>query len=186
MRHVVLVCVTVTILLVASGSYRSEAEETEHHSLVKAQPTAVSASSAPDPLLPTSPTATLILKADLTAQRLTVMIGGEIKHVWPISSGRRGYATPRGTFHPKWTARMWYSRQYDRSPMPHSVFFNRGVAFHGTRDTGFLGRPASHGCVRLAPANAAQLYALVHQHGYARTSVVVEGSPNYGLPTVVA
>jgi hypothetical protein len=184
MRQVVFAGASVAILLVAGGSYASKAEESDQHALAHA--TAASASSVPDPLVPTAPPVTLILKTDLAAQRLTVVIGGEIKHVWPISSGRPGYATPRGTFQPQWTARMWYSRQYDRSPMPHAVFFSRGVAFHGTHYTGFLGRPASHGCVRLAPANAAQLYALVHQHGYASTRVVVEGSPNYGPSTVAA
>ena len=69
--------------------------------------------------------------------------------------------------------------------MPHSVFFSRGVAFHGTNETGRLGTPASHGCVRLSPSHAAQLYALVHKHGLVQTQVVVHGSPRYA-PSVVA
>jgi hypothetical protein len=59
--------------------------------------------------------------------------------------------------------------------MPHSVFFNGGVAVHGTYSTGLLGRPASHGCVRLAPGNAARFYKLVGQHGLARTRIIVHG-----------
>ncbi len=125
------------------------------------------------PLLPV----TLLLKADLAAQRLTVVEGDKVKFVWPISSGRAGYRTSTGTFRPQWTAKMWYSRQYEWSPMPHAVFFNRGTAFHATGAVGMLGRPASHGCIRLAPANAAQLYALVHRHGLYQTKIVVHGSP---------
>jgi hypothetical protein len=118
---------------------------------------------------------TLVLKADLARQRLTVIEHGEVEHVWAISSGRAGYATKTGTFRPQWASRMHYSRQYDLAPMPHAVFFNRGAAFHGTHAVRSLGRPASHGCIRLAPRNAAQLYRLVHRHGFYQTKVVVHG-----------
>jgi lipoprotein-anchoring transpeptidase ErfK/SrfK len=124
-----------------------------------------------------------VLNTDLGAQRLTVIEKGKAKYVWPISSGRRGYPTPTGTFRPQWAARMWYSRQYEYSPMPHAVFFHRGTAFHGTGAVGLLGQPASHGCVRLAPGHAAVLFKLVHKHGYAHTKVVVHrGSRRRQLP----
>lgn len=126
---------------------------------------------------PLPPPITLTLKVDLAAQRVTVMERGEVKGVWPISSGRAGYATQTGTFQPQWASKMWYSRQWDMAPMPHAVFFNGGTAFHATQAVGSLGRPASHGCVRLSPANAAKLYALVHRHGMNSTKVVVYGSP---------
>jgi hypothetical protein len=118
---------------------------------------------------------TLVLTADLKAQLLTVEANGEVIYAWPISSGRAGYATKTGTFRPLWTSRMHYSRQYDMSPMPHAVFFNKGAAFHATREVRYLGRPASHGCIRLAPSNAARLYGLVHQHGLYQTRVIVHG-----------
>jgi hypothetical protein len=123
------------------------------------------------------PPITLTLKVDLSAQRVTVLERGKVKHTWVISSGREGYATQTGTFQPQWAAKMWYSRQWDMAPMPHAVFFNKGTAFHATNATGALGRPASGGCIRLAPGNAAALYALVHRHGYASTKVVVHGTP---------
>lgn len=126
--------------------------------------------------------ATLVLKTDLAAQRLHVIENGREKYVWPVSSGRREFATPRGTYHVTWTAKNWFSRQYDDAPMPHSVFFNGGIAFHGTYSARLLGRPVSHGCVRLAPGNAAILYKMVHRHGYAQTKVVVYGTPRYGEP----
>jgi hypothetical protein len=128
------------------------------------------------------PSVTLNLKVDLAAQRVTVIDRGKVRHVWPISSGRRGFATPTGKFVPQWTALLHHSTQYDDAPMPHSVFFTGGVAFHGTTDTANLGRPASHGCVRLAPSHAAQLYALVHRHGLPKTRVTVHGVP-YGQAT---
>jgi len=126
----------------------------------------------PRPMQPT-----VVARIDLSAQRLSVRINGEPVHSWAISSGREGYPTPRGVFRPQWAARMWYSRKYDNAPMPHSVFFNGGIAVHATSATGLLGRPASHGCVRLAPAHAAQFYALVHKHGFRNVRIEVIGTP---------
>jgi lipoprotein-anchoring transpeptidase ErfK/SrfK len=45
--------------------------------------------------------------------------------------------------------------------MPHSIFFYGGFAVHGSNAVRTLGRPVSHGCIRLAPGNAATLYSLV-------------------------
>lgn len=120
---------------------------------------------------------TLRLDVDLASQRLTITERGAVKSVWAISSGRAGTPTKTGTFRPQWASRMWYSRQYDMAPMPHAVFFNGGIAFHATQATHLLGRPASHGCVRLAPQNARALFAMIHAHGYAHTEIVVAGQP---------
>jgi tetratricopeptide (TPR) repeat protein len=127
---------------------------------------------------------TLVLKTDLGAQRLTVVENEVVVHVWPISSGTRGYSTPTGTFQPKSAHRMWYSRQYDWTPMPYAIFFVRGVAFHGTTAVSRLGRSASHGCIRLATGNAAQLYGLVQKHTFAKTQIIVFGKAIHGSPTV--
>jgi lipoprotein-anchoring transpeptidase ErfK/SrfK len=80
---------------------------------------------------------------------------------WPVSTARRGYYTPTGTFHPYSLQPMHYSKKYDNAPMPHSIFFSGGYAIHATPHVGNLGRPASHGCVRLSPGNAATLYGIV-------------------------
>jgi lipoprotein-anchoring transpeptidase ErfK/SrfK len=57
--------------------------------------------------------------------------------------------------------------------MPYAVFYHRGYAVHATYDTKRLGRPASHGCVRLAPENAAKFFALVQQAGNKNTRIVI-------------
>ena len=82
-------------------------------------------------------------------------------------------ATPAGTFHPHMLARRWFSSKYDNSPMPHSIFFDGGIAIHGTYESAYLGRPVSHGCVRLLPANATELFGLVQQEGMDATTIVV-------------
>src|SRR6185369_7603646 len=72
--------------------------------------------------------------------------------------------------------KIWYSKQWDNAPMPHAVFFTKeGHAIHGTYEVKRLGKPASHGCVRLSPQNAATLYALVEKSGLENTQVVLAG-----------
>jgi lipoprotein-anchoring transpeptidase ErfK/SrfK len=98
-------------------------------------------------------------------QRMHVSVNGRPMYSWPVSTARRGYRTPAGNYRVRHMARMHYSRLYNMSPMPYSMFFRGGYAIHGTYATGRLGRPASHGCVRLAPGNARALYGLVQRHG---------------------
>ena len=111
---------------------------------------------------------------------------GTVKYTWPISSARAGYRTPTGTFKPTWMSKMWYSRQYDMAPMPNAVFFSGGVAIHATQATGMLGVPASHGCVRLAPKNAATFYSLVSRHGKDLTRIAVSGTPRANAPAMAS
>ena len=113
---------------------------------------------------------------DLTHQRMSVT-SSTGSYVWPISSARSGFSTPRGSYAPTSLQRMHYSRKYHMSPMPYSIFFRGGYAIHGTYATGALGSPASHGCVRLAPGNAAALYAMVQREG---ASISISGSPPGG------
>jgi lipoprotein-anchoring transpeptidase ErfK/SrfK len=138
---------------------------------------------APTP--PAPPVITLVAKVDLTTQRVTVLEHGKAKFTWSISSGARGYNTPTGNFQPGWMAKIWFSKQYDNAPMPHAVFFKDGAAMHATQAIGSLGRPASHGCVRLAPANAATFYSLVARHGLKQTRIQVFGTPRHA-PEAVA
>ena len=111
----------------------------------------------------------VVVRIDKSSQRMAVRVDGMMRFSWPVSTGRRGYGTPSGVFQPTMMARRWYSRRYYNSPMPHSIFFHHGFAIHGTYDLARLGGPASHGCVRLHPSNAATLFALVaRQRGNTR------------------
>jgi lipoprotein-anchoring transpeptidase ErfK/SrfK len=117
------------------------------------------------------PTAIEIVISKAT-QQMAVYVDGELRHTFVVSTGRAGHATPTGSFPVLWTTRMAYAPKYDNAPMPHSIFFTRaGHAIHGTGHLGQLGRPASHGCVRLMPEAAELLYALVRRAGR-RTATV--------------
>lgn len=120
------------------------------------------------------------VQIDLAAQRMQVTTSDGEAYNWKISSGRKGFRTPTGVYRPIRLEKSWYSRKYDGA-MPHSVFFHGGYAIHGTTSVGALGRPASHGCIRLHPANAAKLFALVKKHGYGQTRIALNGSVNDSL-----
>lgn len=112
-------------------------------------------------------------RVSISKQTMTVTRQGRVLYKWKVSTARSGYVTPRGTWKPKRMHKMWYSRKYDMSPMPYSVFYHGGYAVHGTSAVKQLGRPASHGCVRLQTANAAAFYSLVREVGMGNTRIVV-------------
>ena len=115
----------------------------------------------------------LVATVSLSTQRMQVQVDGHAAYEWKVSTARAGYVTPTGSFKPTRLHEMWYSRKYDNAPMPHSVFFHGGYAVHATDAVKRLGRPASHGCIRLHPDNAADFYALVKSVGATNTSIVI-------------
>ena len=120
--------------------------------------------------------AAIVVNIDKSAQRMTVAVDGATRYVWPVSTGRAGYDTPNGTFKVNRMDADHLSQEWDNAPMPHTMFFDlHGHAIHGFFDVKHLGSPVSHGCVRLAPANAAALFALVQGQGMSQTTVVVSG-----------
>ncbi len=108
---------------------------------------------------------------DLSRQRMDVSVGGRHSYSWAVSTARRGYRTPTGTYHPIRLERMWYSTKYDNAPMPWSIFFRGGYAIHGTNDIRHLGKPVSHGCIRLHPDNARVLFSLVRARPLSQTTI---------------
>ena len=114
------------------------------------------------------------ISIDLSAQRMEVQASNGESYSWPISSARAGYVTPRGVFAPtscrpciirkNIIIRRCRIRFSSMAAMPFTALMRRRS----------LGRPASHGCVRISPANAATLYSLVRAEG---ATIRISGSP---------
>ena len=122
---------------------------------------------------------------DKSAQLMTVERDGRALYQWPVSTGKAGFDTPSGKFKAFRMERDHYSKEWDDAPMPFSIFFTqKGHAIHGSLDTKNIGRPASHGCVRLTPANAEKLFALVQEDGVLNTTVVLTGIAPSRAPAV--
>lgn len=115
----------------------------------------------------------VVARISKSQQIMSVYVDGYHAHTWAISTGRRGYNTPVGSFRPTTLSRFHRSSRYGGSPMPYSVFFYRGYAIHGSYEVHALGRPASHGCIRLHPANAQRFYSLVQSYGRGATRIVI-------------
>lgn len=113
------------------------------------------------------------ISVDISSQSMVVTVHGFPYAFWKVSTARSGYWTPRGRYHVQRMARVYYSRKYDNAPMPNAIFFNGGYAIHGSGHIRSLGRPASHGCVRLHPNNAAKLFSLVQQYGPRSTGISI-------------
>ncbi len=108
----------------------------------------------------------IMIEINKSTQRMTVYVDGQQRHVFKVSTGKAGHTTPSGTFRVLAMKPMHYSQKYDNAPMPNSLFFtNVGHAIHATNAVRNLGRPASHGCVRLSPKDAKTLYSLVESMG---------------------
>lgn len=124
-------------------------------------------------LLTSNARAEVDIVIDVSEQKMYVETPLEI-YEWDVSTGRKGYSTPRGIYQPYMLKPMHYSSKYDNAPMPHSIFFHGGYAIHATEAINKLGRPASHGCVRLHPQNARWLYRLVREYGKENVFIIVQ------------
>ncbi len=125
--------------------------------------------------------AAIIVNIDKSTQSMTVTVDGAPRYIWPVSTGKPGYDTPNGVFRPNRMDADHLSQEWDNAPMPNTIFFDlHGHAIHGFLDTRRIGSAASHGCVRLAPENAAILFSLVGSQGMKDTTVVVSGQTPVG------
>ena len=119
---------------------------------------------------------TVLIDIDKSTQQVTVSVDGAEKYRWPVSTGKYGFSTPSGTYTALSMNEVWYSKEWDNAPMPHAIFFMKdGHAIHGSYEVRNLGKPASHGCVRISPQNATILFDLVKKAGLPNTQVVLSG-----------
>ena len=113
----------------------------------------------PKPAAPAKPAgvpcaATVRACIDLAHNKAWLLRGGVVEYgPVPITSGKPGYRTPVGTFRVLSKERLHLSRAFDNAPMPYSVFFIPGIAFH----QGSLA-VTSHGCIHLSKSAALRFF----------------------------
>jgi len=104
---------------------------------------------------------------NLAKQNLSIFEDGKSLGTYRVSTGKRGMATPTGTFKVMSKAGRAYSKKY-KLYMPYWMQFTG--AGHGIHElpewpngykegANHLGTPVSHGCVRLGVGPAAKVYA---------------------------
>jgi lipoprotein-anchoring transpeptidase ErfK/SrfK len=116
--------------------------------------------------------ADIVVTVNKATQRMSVSVDGEPRYTWVVSTGL--YGTPSGSFRPQSLSRYHRSSLFNNAPMPYSIFYDGHYAIHGTNQIGRLGRPASKGCVRLHPSDAAILFALVQKEGMGNTRIHIQ------------
>ena len=120
--------------------------------VVEAEVTITKTTPKPPPGVPCSGSADACI--DLSANQSWLLSDGEVTYgPVPITHGRAGWETPPGTFNVGWKDIDHLSSEFDNAPMPYSVFFNGGIAFH----EGSL-VDESHGCIHLSNAAASTYY----------------------------
>ncbi len=117
--------------------------------------------------------ADVTVQVQLSSQTMNVSVDGAQFASWRVSTARRGDRTPVGIYKPYVRERMHYSKLYDFTPMPYSIFFHSGYAIHGTSEVRNLGRPVSHGCIRLRPDHARSLFELIEAQGRQNTTIEI-------------
>ena len=123
--------------------------------------------------LPSANAVTIVARVDLSKQRMLVSVDGVQKYSWRVSTGVQGMATPVGSYTPFALTPYYYSKKW-KMALPYLVSIDdKGTAIHGTSITSKLGRPASHGCIRLDTANAATFYKLIEANGMGSTQVII-------------
>jgi len=95
------------------------------------------------------------LIVSLKRQVLYIIQGDEVKRTIAIASGRAGFSTPRGRYKIYRKERNSYSNEFNVN-LPWASYFVRGIAFHSSNDV--ARRPASHGCIRVPPPFAREVY----------------------------
>lgn len=116
--------------------------------------------------------ADVVITVSKSSQSMAVSVNGLPLYRWTVSTGVHG--TPSGAFRPQSLSRYHRSSRYNNAPMPYAIFYDGNFAIHGTDHIRQLGGPASRGCVRLHPANAATLFALVQREGMRNTRIQIQ------------
>ena len=108
----------------------------------------------------------VVARVSISSQTMKVYHEGRHLFTWTVSTAKPGKVTPTGVFvGAEALSKHHRSRLYNNAPMPYAIFYDGHYAIHGTDQISRLGAPASNGCVRLHPDNAAILFQMVKAEG---------------------
>jgi LysM repeat protein len=101
------------------------------------------------------------IDVDLSSQTVRAYQGNVAVRSMVVSTGISRYPTPPGRFriYAKYPSVNMSGPGYYLPGVPHTMFFYKGYALHGTYWHSNFGRPMSHGCINLTRADAAWLYS---------------------------
>jgi len=115
----------------------------------------------------------LYIYVDISQQSMRVYQGNRRIYHWRVSTGRRGFGTPRGNFRPKFIRKRYRSDVCHGQFMMNAIVLNNKLAIYGSNSTWKLGQNVSYGCVRISKDNSKKLYKLVQSYGKYRVRVKI-------------
>jgi len=172
----------------AQDAPATDAAETETTAVRDVAPAAGGADRASEPATaaegeaaeaPAAAAPPLALVVNIPAGRLDVLRDGEVVESFPVSVGTAKHPTLMGSYevqkavwNPWWhpPKSFWARNEKPTPPGPRNpmgrvkLFYEPLYFIHGTTEEGKLGRPASHGCVRMANDDVVALAMLLHEH----------------------
>lgn len=108
----------------------------------------------------------VVARVSISSQTMKIYHEGRHLFTWTVSTAKPGKVTPTGVYvGAEALSKNHRSRLYNNAPMPFAIFYDGHYAIHGTDQIKRLGAPASNGCVRLHPDNAAILFQMVKAEG---------------------
>ena len=140
----------------------------------------------PKPRIPPDPD--LRIEVNIPAGRLDLYQYGTLTKSYPVSVGYAPYHTPVGKFemhrviwnpwwHPpesEWAAKRTKTAPGPSNPMGRAkLHLTELIYIHGTIARSKLGRPASHGCIRMANESVLELARIVAEHTAALDTVTI-------------
>ncbi len=120
--------------------------------------------------------ADIVITIDKTTQQMTVLQDNFLLYAWPVSTGAAVTTRPRASSsRSAWSAITSAASGTTHRCRTRSSSPSRATPSTASMHVKAIGTPASHGCVRLKPENAAILFDLVKQEGMSHTKVVLTG-----------
>ena len=123
----------------------------------------------------------LAVRVDLSERTMELWIDGQLRDTYPVAVGQPEFVTPTGTYglgrviwNPSWIPpdEEWAEDKEPKAPGEVGnpmgrvkIYFSPAYYIHGTSDTGSLGRPASHGCIRMHNQDAVNLARWIMDYG---------------------
>ena len=113
----------------------------------------------------------LYIRIHIYKQIMKVYKDGRLLYKWAVSTGRKGYETPLGTYRPIFIRESYNSRVCNRLFLKNVIFLKNDLAIFGAGTDRPLKRGDAYRCIKLGNRNSKKLYNLVQQYGKRRVKV---------------
>ncbi|SFV63235.1 Mll1184 protein [hydrothermal vent metagenome] len=113
----------------------------------------------------------LYIKVEIYRQVMKVYRENRLVYKWPVSTGRKGFETPLGSYRPIFIRENYNSKVCNRLFLKNVIFLKNDLAIFGANTDRPLKRGDAYRCIKLGNSNSKKLYNLVQQYGKRRVKI---------------